>query len=152
MSQEQSSEPLEDLSNKQNAENESAVPEPTKQMLLAHRLTLVGYWGLVLLIPVWNLWWYPSEIFSNKVVTIFWLIPLVFPMFGLLKGKAYTHAWSGFIAVIYFCHGFATLITSDNEYIPIALEIIFSSMFLFGGMYFARWRGIQLGLQLPKKK
>ncbi len=152
MSQEQSPEPLEDLSNKQNAENESAVPEPTKQMLLAHRLTLVGYWGLVLLIPVWNLWWYPSEIFSNKVVTIFWLIPLVFPMFGLLKGKAYTHAWSGFIAVIYFCHGFATLITSDNEYIPIALEIIFSSMFLFGGMYFARWRGIQLGLQLPKKK
>jgi uncharacterized membrane protein len=152
MSQEQSSEPLEDLSNTQNAENESAVPEPTKQMLLAHRLTLVGYWGLVLLIPVWNLWWYPSEIFSNKVVTIFWLIPLVFPMFGLLKGKAYTHAWSGFIAVIYFCHGFATLITSDNEYIPIALEIIFSSMFLFGGMYFARWRGIQLGLQLPKKK
>ena len=54
MSQEQSPEPLEDLSNKQNAENESAVPEPTKQMLLAHRLTLVGYWGLVLLFPVWN--------------------------------------------------------------------------------------------------
>ncbi len=133
-------------------QNGTSVPQPTKQMMLAHRLTLVGYWGLVLLIPIWNIWWYPSEIFSNKVVTIFWLIPLIFPMFGLLKGKAYTHAWSGFIAVIYFCHGFATLITSENEYIPIALEIIFSSLFLFGGMYFARWRGIQLGLQLPKKK
>lgn len=152
MSQDNLSNQSETYSNTREIESESVIPKPTKQMLLAHRLTLVGYWGLVLLIPTWNLWWYPSEIFSNKVVTIFWLTPLVFPMFGLLKGKAYTHAWSGFIAVIYFCHGFATLITSENEYIPIALEIIFSSLFLFGGMYFARWRGIQLGLQLPKKK
>jgi uncharacterized membrane protein len=152
MTQEKSPQQPEANSNSNATDNQSAIPEPSKQMLIAHRLTLVGYWGLVLLIPIWNLWWYPSEIFSNKVVTIFWLTPLIFPMFGLLKGKAYTHAWSGFIAVIYFCHGFATLITSDNEYIPIALEIVFSSLFLFGGMYFARWRGIQLGLQLPKKK
>jgi len=132
--------------------SDNKIKAPTKQMLLAHRITLIGYWGLVFLIPIWNLWWYPSDIYSNKTVTIFWLIPLVFPIFGLLKGKAYTHAWSGFIAVIYICHGFASLITSFNEFMPIILEVIFSSMFLFGGMYFARWRGVQLGLQLPKKK
>ena len=128
------------------------IEAPTDKMLLAHKITLVGYWGLILLIPIWNLWWFPSEIFSNKVVTLFWLFPLIFPMLGLHKGKAYTHAWSGFIAVIYVCHALGSLVTSFNESPAIALELIFSCMFLFGGMYFARWRGEQLGLQLPKKK
>lgn len=132
--------------------NEDSVEAPTKSMLKAHKITLIGYWGLVILIPVWNLWWYPSEIYSNRTMTLIGLFPLIFPMFGLLKGKAYTHAWSGFIAVIYICHGFASLVTNLNEVLAIALEIIFSTMFLLGGMYFARWRGIQLGLQLPKKK
>jgi len=128
------------------------LPPLTTKMLKAHQLTLIGYWGLVILIPTWNLWWYPSQIFSNKVVTMFWLIPLVFPMLGLIRGKAYTHAWSGFIAVIYVCHGLGSLITSFNEILPIILEVILSCFFLFGGMYFAKWRGEQLGLQLPKKK
>ena len=128
------------------------LPPLTAKMLKAHQLTLIGYWGLVILIPVWNLWWYPSQIFSNKVVAMFWLIPLMFPMLGLIRGKAYTHAWSGFIAVIYVCHGLGSLITSSNEILPIILEVILSCLFLFGGMYFAKWRGEQLGLQLPKKK
>ncbi len=128
------------------------LPPLTAKMLKARQLTLIGYWGLVVLIPVWNLWWYPSQIFSNKVVTMFWLIPLMFPMLGLIRGKAYTHAWSGFIAVIYVCHGLGSLITSFNEILPIILEVILSCLFLFGGMYFAKWRGEQLGLQLPKKK
>jgi len=131
---------------------ESNIPPPlTTKMLKAHQLTLIGYWGLVILIPVWNLWWYPSPIFSNKVVTVFWLIPLLFPMLGLIRGKAYTHAWSGFIAVIYVCHGLGSLITSFDEILPILLELLLSCLFLFGGMYFAKWRGEQLGLQLPKK-
>ena len=128
------------------------IEPPTEGMLLAHRFTLIGYWGLILLIPIWNLWWYPSQLYSNQALTVVWLLPLVFPMFGLLKGKAYTHAWSGFIAVLYICHGLTALITSFDEIIAIILEIILATMFLLGGMYFARWRGVQLGLQLPKKK
>ena len=127
------------------------LPDPTPAMLMAHRITLVGYWGLVILIPVWNIIWYPSSAYSNNTIAFIWLFPLIFPMFGLNKGKAYTHAWSGFIAVIYLCHGLASLVTSIDEYLAISLEIIFSTMFLFGGIYFARWRGRQLGLQLPKK-
>ena len=128
---------------------EPIIEAPTAQMLKAHQSTLIGYWGLIFLIPIWNLWWFPSEIYSNKSITLFWLTPLIFPMFGLLKGKAYTHAWSGFIAVLYICHGLTSLITAFNEIIPIILEIILATMFLLGGMYFARWRGLQLGLQLP---
>lgn len=129
-----------------------SIPAPSPSMLLAHRLTLVGYFGLIILIPVWNLIWYPSEQFSNKVLTGFWLFPLVFPFYGLIKGKAYTHAWSGFIAVIYICHALTSLVTNFNELAAILLELIFASLFLFAGMYFAKWRGEQLGLQLPKNK
>ena len=126
------------------------IPPPSPAMLLAHRLTLTSYLGLIILIPVWNLWWFPSEIFSNTVLTVVWLIPLAFPLTGLLKGKAYTHAWSGFIAVIYICHALTSLITNKNEIIPIFLELTLSTIFLFASMYFAKWRGEQLGLALPK--
>ncbi len=129
-----------------------AIPAPEPRMLIAHRLTLTGYFGLILLIPAWNLWWYPSATFSNQILTIFWLLPLAFPLVGLLKSKAYTHAWSGFIAVIYICHALTSLLTNFNELSAILLELIFAILFLFGGMYFAKWRGEQLGLQLPKKK
>jgi uncharacterized membrane protein len=125
---------------------------PTAKMILAHKITLFGYFGLILLIPFWNLWWFPSMSYSNKSMTALWLLPLIFPMIGLVKGKAYTHAWSGFIAVIYICHGLASLITNSDEIFPILLEVLLGCMFLFGGMYFAKWRGEQLGLQLPKKK
>jgi len=131
--------------------NDQTLPDPTDRMMTAHRITLIGYWGLVILIPVWNIIWYPSTRYSNNTIAFIWLFPLLFPMFGLNKGKAYTHAWSGFIAVIYLCHGLASLVTSIDEYLAISLEIVFSSLFLLGGMYFARWRGQQLGLQLPKK-
>lgn len=129
-----------------------AIPAPSAKTLLAHRLTLTGYWGLVLLIPIWNLWWYPSEIFNNQLLTVIWLVPLAFPMWGLLKGKAYTHAWSGFIAVIYICHALTSLLTNPDELVAILLELALASLFLFAGMFFAKWRGEQLGLQLPKKK
>jgi uncharacterized membrane protein len=125
---------------------------PTKNMMLAHKITLLGYFGLFLLIPFWNLWWYPATSHSNKVIIGIWLIPLIFPMVGLIKGKAYTHAWSGFIAVIYICHGLASLITHSDQMLPAIIETLLGCMFLFGGMYFAKWRGEQLGLQLPKKK
>ena len=135
-----------------NKDSIKTKPIPTPNMLLAHRLTLVGYLGLILLVPVWNLWWYPSAQFSNEVLTGVWLFPLVFPAIGLMKGKAYTHAWSGFIAVIYICHALTLLITSFDELYAIILELILASLFLFAGMYFAKWRGEQLGLQLPKNK
>lgn len=126
------------------------IPSPSLAMLIAHRLTLAGYLGLVLLVPIWNLWWYPSEIFSNEVITIIWLIPLVFPLKGLVQGKAYTHAWSGFIAVIYISHALTSFVTSPDELLPTLLELLFATVFLFASMYFAKWRGEQLGLQLPK--
>ncbi|MCW8879645.1 MAG: DUF2069 domain-containing protein [Kangiellaceae bacterium] len=128
------------------------IEPPTPQMLLAHRITLIGYFGLIIFIPVWNLLWYPSTQFNNEVITGFWLFPLIFPFIGLVKGKAYTHAWSGFLAVIYICHALTCLVTNLNEWPAIIIELVLASMFLFGGMYFAKWRGEQLGLQLPKKK
>ncbi len=142
---------MDKITARQTTSKPQTLPKPTDKMLLAHRLTLIGYWGLVILIPLWNMVWYPSSTYSNSVITLIWLFPLIFPLFGLNKGKAYTHAWSGFIAVIYLCHGLASLVTHLNEYPAILFEIIFSSLFLFGGIYFAKWRGQQLGLQLPKR-
>ncbi len=124
----------------------------TKPMLLAYQLTLVGYFGLILLIPLWNLWWFPSERFSNITLTIVWLLPLAFPFIGLIKKKPYTYAWSGFIAVLYVCHALTCLITNKDEIMAILLELFLASLFLFASMYFAKWRAQQLHSNSEKSR
>lgn len=126
-------------------------PALTKPMKIAHWLTLISYLGLCLLIPLWNLFYYPSAKHAYAM-TILWMMPLIFPARGLFNKNPYTHAWSGFIAVIYICHALTSFLTSREQIIAIMLELIFASLFLFAGMYFAKWRGEQLGLQLPKSQ
>ena len=116
----------------------------TQPVSIAYSLALIGYFGLIVLIPVWNLWWYPSENFSNLTLTIIWLVPLAFPLIGILKKNPYTFSWSGFIAVLYICHALTCLITNKDEIVPTLFELVLSSLFLFGSMYFTRWRNQQL--------
>jgi len=128
------------------------IPAPDKNSLLLHRLSLLGYFGLLVFIPIWHLLWYPNAMVNPKVITLFWLVPLFFPLRGLLKGKAYTHAWSGFIATIYVCHALASYVTHPDEWLASSIELLLSSTFLVSATLFARRRGEQLGLQLPKRK
>jgi uncharacterized membrane protein len=123
----------------------------TKPMQLSYGLTLIGYFGLILLIPIWNLWWFPSERQSfNITLTVLWLIPLVFPMIGLIKKNPYTFSWSGFIAALYLCHALTCLITNKDETFPTLLELLLASLFFFGSMYFSRWRTQQISSMIAK--
>lgn len=86
---------------------------------------LIGYVGLVSALVAWNAWLRP-----NHIVLTLLLIPLVFPLPGILRGRPYTYAWSSFLALAYFVLGvWHAAIEAERSY---GLSIVAASLFLFG--------------------
>lgn len=117
------------------------------------RMAQTGYWGLLLLVPLWHLALSPPALGINPwLVTMIWLIPLLFPLRGIVKSNPYTYAWSGFIALIYLVHGIVILMSSEQEHWLAIAELLLASLFLGGNIYFAKYKGRELGLSIRKKK
>ncbi|TEW43374.1 DUF2069 domain-containing protein [Psychromonas algicola] len=117
------------------------------------RLAQCGYFGLLLLVPLWHLYLSPPTLqISPWLITSIWLIPLLFPLKGIIKGNPYTYAWSGFIALIYIMHACVIIMSDQQERVLGIIELIFASLFLIGNIYFAKYKGQELGLSIRKKK
>ncbi len=80
------------------------------------------------------------------------VLPLLFPLKGLVQGNPYTYAWSNFIVMIYFLHSLTTLWVSADEKIWALGEFILASIMFIAGSYYAKYRGQELGLSIRKKK
>ena len=140
-----------------NGDDENPTNQPSKQgkpvnVPLLRLITLIGYFGLLILMPGRRIWLNPSEGISIKLSLAFFWLPLFFPMRGLLKGTPYTYAWANFVVMIYFMHGFTTLWVIPEDLLYAILELIFATMMFLGGTYYARHKGRELGLKLPKLK
>jgi uncharacterized membrane protein len=117
-----------------------------------------SYFLLLALIPIWHLWLSPPTLnLSPWLIFCIWFIPLLFPLKGIIKGNPYTFAWCGFLALLYIMHAVVVIYTAylENASVELTLaicELIFSSVFLMGNIYFAKYRGQELGLSIRKKK
>lgn len=116
------------------------------------QIALTGYFGLLIYMPIWLLYLHPSNL-STSLTLILFILPLLFPLRGLIKGNPYTYAWSNFIVMIYFLHSLTTLWVSEDERILAAIELCFASLMFWGGTYYAKYKGQELGLSIrqPKK-
>lgn len=115
-------------------------------------VALIGYFSLLLLMPTWLFFLNPSEGLSPLLSAFMFIVPLLFPLKGIIKGNPYTYAWANFIIMLYFLHSLTTLWVSEEDVIWASLELIFASLFFYGGTYYAKFRGQELGLSLRKKK
>ena len=68
-------------------------------------VSLVGYFGLLLLILNWFTWIAPPVTFPRSLVLILLAVPLLIPLRGLLHGKRRTHQWVIFLSLAYFIGG-----------------------------------------------
>ncbi|WP_426357832.1 DUF2069 domain-containing protein [Pseudocolwellia sp. HL-MZ19] len=102
--------------------------------------------------PLWLVVLNPSEGLSINLSLVFFTLPLLFPLKGLLQGNPFTYAWSNFIVMIYFLHSLTTLWVSADDTLWAIIELIFASLMFFGGTYYAKFKGQELGLSLRKKK
>lgn len=117
------------------------------------RLAQCGYFGLLILVPIWHLFLSPPILdISPYLVTSTWLLPLLFPLKGIIQRNPYTYAWSAFISLIYIMHSCVIIMANDHELYLGLIELVLSSLFLMGTIYFAKYRGRELGLSIRKKK
>ena len=72
---------------------------------LSRITTLIGYFGLLIFIPLWHLLIVPLPAKFMSVTLLVQIGPLMFPLMGILHGKLYTHAWSMYLALFYFVIG-----------------------------------------------
>jgi len=115
-------------------------------------LGLSGYIGLIVYYP---LLFFVLDSTANNLayisLVLFWL-PLTFALKGLIRGNPFTYAWSNFVIMWCFLHGLTAIWTFEGPKLYIILEIVFLTMAFIGNTYFARYRGRELGLALPKIK
>ncbi len=113
---------------------------------LGRWLTLLGYFSLLSGLFAWHLLIEPPAEHLISVIIFFQLGPLMFPLFGLLHGKLYTHAWSMYLAIFYFIVG--VWYAGNSEDLMIGLYVVFTSLvFFLGTVLYTRFMGKQMKLQ-----
>ena len=116
------------------------------------KIALLGYFSLLIFMPLWLLVLSPSESLSTLTTLILFTLPLLFPLKGLLQGNPFTYAWSNFIVLIYFLHSLTTLWVLPSDRLWAILELIFASAMFLGCSYYAKYKGQELGLSIRKPK
>ncbi|RUO25894.1 DUF2069 domain-containing protein [Aliidiomarina minuta] len=115
------------------------------------RLTLISYPGLLIFVLLWHSWLAPSEFLSMPLTLFMWVVPLLFPLKGILQGKPYTHAWANFILMLYFLHSLTVLYIYPEQRWLAAIELILVTLSFIGATFYARYAGREQGLGLKKK-
>ncbi|GLP94771.1 DUF2069 domain-containing protein [Paraferrimonas sedimenticola] len=78
--------------------------------------------------------------------------PLLLPIPGILAGKPYTYAWSGFILCLYLCHGLTLLVIAPEARVFASIESILALTLIAAQSYYARMRVREMGTSLKQIK
>lgn len=106
-----------------------------------YSLTLLGYFGTMLIILTWYGWLAPPLHLSPAWVITFLVLPLFLVLRGLLHGNRRAIAWSLFLSFFYFTHGVVEAWGSSSARPWALIEIVCSLSWLTGGILFIRATG-----------
>ena len=93
--------------------------------------------ALILLCLAWEGWLAPLR--SGGSLLILKAVPLLFPLFGILRGKRYTYQWSSMFILLWFTEGAVRAWSDEGLSAGLALaEIALSLTFFFSAIFYAR--------------
>lgn len=115
--------------------------DPSLQTVrLARRLNLVASASLLALIALclaWELWLAPLRPGGSWLVIK--VLPLLAPLFGILRGRRYTHQWASMLSLAYFVEGVVRAGSERGLPATLALlEIVLSVTFFAAAVLYAR--------------
>jgi len=113
-------------------------------------LALTANLALLAWVAIWQSVLSPHPHINSLTLTIAWCLPLLFPLRGILAGKAYTHAWANFVLMLYFLHALTLLYVDAGERLLAGIELILTSLAFTGNTLYAREKGREQGLKLTK--
>jgi uncharacterized membrane protein len=66
-------------------------------------------------------------------------LPLLLPLFGVLRGRVYTYQWAALLVLAYFCEGVVRTWAERGAPRTLAVaEIVLSVIFFFSAIFYAR--------------
>ena len=101
-------------------------------------LTLLSFFGLMATLLAWILLAPHGDNYPTAAWLIIGVVPLLFPMRGLLHGKPYTHAWTSFLMLFYFSHSVGELYSAESFTLYPLLALIFSSLCFSAAIIFVK--------------
>lgn len=113
---------------------------------------LVSYMLLLVWVILWHTTLTNTQPYSPLFIFLVYVVPLLLPVRGIFKARPYTHAWANFITLFYIIHGITVAYAVPSERWFACIEIVLSGVMFIGCSMFARFRGRELGLSLPKLK
>jgi len=115
-------------------------------------LALICHLLLVAWIAVWQFALSTTQTYSLIFIVLLYLVPILLPLPGVIKGKPYTHAWANFVVLYYLMHGCTVAYAVPAERLYAVIEILLCTGMFAGCSVFARKRGRELGLGIKKLK
>lgn len=93
--------------------------------------------ALLFLCLAWELWWAPLRPGGS------WLVlkglPLLAPLFGILRGKRYTHQWAPLLALAYFVEGLVRIFSEGGPTVCLAgTEVVLAAILFAAAALYVR--------------
>jgi uncharacterized membrane protein len=95
----------------------------------SNRLAIFSLIGLLMLCLCWETWLAPLR--PGGSALSFKALPLLFPLFGILHGKRYTHQWTSMLTLAYFIEGVVRAVAETGMSRYLATLEIFLATLLF---------------------
>ena len=114
--------------------------------LTLHYASIVSLIALIFLCVAWEGWLAPLR--PGGSMLILKVLPLMLPLFGILRGKIYTYQWASMLILAYFTEG-AVRAWSDHGISSIlaGFEVFLTVIFFFSSIYFVRLSARQRAAQ-----
>jgi len=96
-----------------------------------NRLASTSLIGLLFLSLAWELWLAPLRPGGSMLVLK--ALPLLFSLFGILRGRRYTHQWMSLLSLVYVAEGAVRALTDQGASQMLAMAEVFLATLLFAG-------------------
>ncbi len=113
-------------------------------------LAMASHISLLVWMSIWYLVLSGARDYSATFIIVVYILPLILPLYGIVRAKPYTHAWACFIVLWYFLHAITVMYAEPNYIIHASFELVLAIGMFTGCCMFARLRGQELGSGLPK--
>ena len=103
-----------------------------------HYLSVVSLIALIVLCLAWEAWLAPLR--PGGSALIFKVVPLLFPLMGVLHGRRYTYQWSSMLIWFYFTEGVVRAWSDKGLSAQLAMvELVLSIVFFVAASFYARF-------------
>ncbi len=109
-------------------------------MRTLNAITSASLIALIALCVAWELWLAPQRAGGSWLVLK--ALPLLIPLFGILRGKVYTHRWMTLLIIVYFVEGVVRACTDKGLSAQLAgVEIALSVVLFTSAILYVRRAG-----------